>query len=39
MVHGHHGDVLSLAQSQQTGTDERSARQVERPLGFLADAI
>ena len=39
MVHNHHGDVLLLAQSQQTGTDKRSARQVEGPLGFLADAI
>ena len=39
MVHDHHGDVFLLAHSQQTGTDKRSARQVERPLDFLTDAI
>ena len=39
VVHGHHGDVLSLAQSQQRGADERSARQVKRPLRFFANAV
>ena len=33
------GDVLSLAQSQQRCTDERSARQVERPLSFFANVV
>ena len=38
MVHGDHGDVLLFAQSQQDGTDERSARQVKRPLDLCANA-
>ena len=32
MVHDHHGDVLLLAQSEQPGTDQWSARQVKGPL-------
>ena len=39
MVHGNHGDVLSLAQSQQAGSDERSACKVKRPHSFFANVF